>query len=84
MTKSEFKISPTCPNPDTCTWLGFCFARQLLEHELKTRVPSEPGVSLPPQHDAVESLMRAAKCTDSGFIGTLWRALEFLILNPRK
>ena len=80
----KFEISPTCPNPDTCTWLGDCVARQLLDHELNTRVISKKELKLPPQHDAVESLMRAAKCTDKGFIESLWSAFTFLIHNPRE
>lgn len=80
----RFEVPATCPNSQTCTWSGDCVARLLLDHELKTRVPPVPGFIVPPQHEAVESLMRAAKCTDSGFIQTLWRALEFLMLTPRK
>jgi len=81
---TKFEVPPTCPNPTTCTWAGDCVARQLLEHELSTRVNSKRETNLPPQHDAVESLMRAAKCTNPGFIVTLWKALEFLIHNPRE
>lgn len=83
MTKPEFKPPSACPIPTTCLWAGDCVAKQLLDHELNTRVPSEPGLNLPTQHDAIESLMRTAKCTDSGFISTLWRAFTFLIHNPR-
>lgn len=85
MTNStEFTPPPTCPRKKTCTWYGECFDQHLLDHELSTHAPSEPGISLPPQHDAIESLMRAAKCTDSGFMQTLWRAFTFLIHNPRR
>lgn len=83
MTNTKFEVSPTCPNPQTCTWSGDCVARQLLDHELKTRITPVQGFIVPPPHDAIEALMRAAKCTDSGFIVTLWRALKYLVLIPR-
>lgn len=83
MTKQEHKIPPTCPIPTTCRWAGRCFAKQILDHELDTNTSDGNDINHPSQHDAIESLMRAAKCTDSGFISTLWRALTFLIHNPR-
>lgn len=80
----DFEVSPACPNPQTCTLLGDCAAKQLLDHELNTRLTPVKGIILPSQHDAIESLMRGAKCTDNGFIATLWNAFTFLIHTPRE
>ncbi len=83
MTNTKFEVSPTCPRKKTCTWAGACFDQHLLDHELNTRITPVQGFIVPPQHEAIESLMRAAECTDRGFIVTLWRALKYLILIPR-
>ncbi len=83
MTNTKFEVSPTCPRSKTCALYGACFDQHLLDHEIKTRITPVPGFIVPPQHEAIESLMRAAKCTDIGYMETLWRALKYLILIPR-